>query len=56
MNFDLVPCCVKDCDRAAKTQVTMHQRTLYMCYNCALKVAEAAERRGVPINQEDDDE
>lgn len=55
MNLNLMPCCVKDCDRGAKTQVAFNNRLSYMCYTHALEVAKEADRRGIVINEDDDE-
>lgn len=44
MNFDLVPCCVKDCEEVAKDQVTVDHRIFYMCHRHAMEFTELYEQ------------
>lgn len=52
MNLALMPCCIKGCDRGAKSEVVWNGRVSYMCYTHALAIAEEAERRGITLNED----
>ena len=56
MNFELMPCCIKDCDRAGKLGVTGDRGTVYMCATHALEVVELSKKRGKPFHKVENDE
>lgn len=44
MNFELVPCCIKDCDEAGKYSVSGGGGTIQVCAAHALEIAKLNER------------
>ena len=56
MNFELVPCCIKDCDEPGKLAVEIGYQRLLMCTTHALEVAERAQAEGTFRGPEGDDD
>jgi hypothetical protein len=40
LNFDLVPCQIKDCEEAGRYKVTGNAGSVYVCATHALEIAE----------------
>ena len=56
MNFELVPCCITDCDRAGQYGVTNKRGTVYMCAEHAQAVMDRAKKQGLPFHKVENDE
>ena len=56
MNYELVPCCIKNCIEAGKFGVTGNHGTVHMCATHALEVMELSKKRGKPFYTVEEDE